>query len=166
MAPLYSGAHLAFSFTFACTRPTRSMRPLDTRLPLSTRRIPAVATSVSSAVTLSAPHTWTRRRLSATAAGSFLFTNKPLLNKVSGVAIIALGVLFISSVFVVRLNREFRPHALIERAGKGGPVVAGANLDAAVNAIEELEETARLYLLLRGAKTRFLTPAQVKELLL
>jgi len=46
-----------------------------------------------------------------------------------------------------------------------GPVVAGSSLDAAVNAIEELEETARLYLLLRGAKTRFLTPAQVKELL-
>jgi len=46
-----------------------------------------------------------------------------------------------------------------------GPVVAGSSLDAAVNAIEELEETAKLYLLLRGAKTRFLTPAQVKELL-
>src|SRR6266403_1791961 len=46
-----------------------------------------------------------------------------------------------------------------------GPVVAGLSLDAAVNAIEELEETAKLYLLLRGAKTRFLTPAQVKELL-
>ena len=46
-----------------------------------------------------------------------------------------------------------------------GPVVAGQNLDAAVNAIEELEETARLYLLLRGAKTRYLTPAQVKELM-
>jgi 3-dehydro-4-phosphotetronate decarboxylase len=46
-----------------------------------------------------------------------------------------------------------------------GPVVAGSSLDAAVNAIEELEETARLYLLLRGAKTRFLTPDQVKELM-
>jgi ribulose-5-phosphate 4-epimerase/fuculose-1-phosphate aldolase len=45
-----------------------------------------------------------------------------------------------------------------------GPVVAGSNLDAAVNAIEELEETAKLYLLLRGAKTRYLTQAQVKEL--
>jgi 3-dehydro-4-phosphotetronate decarboxylase len=45
-----------------------------------------------------------------------------------------------------------------------GPVVAGSNLDAAVNAIEELEETAKLYLLLRGAKTRFLTPAQIREL--
>ena len=45
-----------------------------------------------------------------------------------------------------------------------GPVVAGSNLDAAVNAIEELEETAKLYLLLHGAKTRYLTPAQVREL--
>src|SRR5713226_1991243 len=45
-----------------------------------------------------------------------------------------------------------------------GPVVGGSNLDAAVNAIEELEETAKLYLLLRGAKTRYLTPAQVREL--
>ena len=45
-----------------------------------------------------------------------------------------------------------------------GPVVAGSSLDAAVNAVEELEETAKLYLMLRGAKTRFLTPAQVAEL--
>ena len=45
-----------------------------------------------------------------------------------------------------------------------GPVVAGANLDAAVNAIEELEETAKLYLLLRGANTRYLTAAQIREL--
>src|SRR3954453_11310572 len=46
-----------------------------------------------------------------------------------------------------------------------GPVVAGSSLDAAVNAIEELEETAKLFLLLRGARTRFLTPEQVRELL-
>ena len=45
-----------------------------------------------------------------------------------------------------------------------GPVVAGSDLDAAVNAIEELEETAKLYLLLRGANTRYLTAAQVREL--
>ena len=43
------------------------------------------------------------------------------------------------------------------------PVVAGSDLDAAVNAIEELEETAKLRLLLR-AMTRHLTPAQVTEL--
>jgi ribulose-5-phosphate 4-epimerase/fuculose-1-phosphate aldolase len=45
-----------------------------------------------------------------------------------------------------------------------GPVVAGASLDAAANAIEELEETAKLFLLLRGCKTRFLTKEQVTEL--
>jgi 3-dehydro-4-phosphotetronate decarboxylase len=46
-----------------------------------------------------------------------------------------------------------------------GPVVAGSDLNAAVNAIEELEETAKLYLLLRGTKTRYLTAAQTRELL-
>ena len=45
-----------------------------------------------------------------------------------------------------------------------GPVVAGPSLEAALYVIEELEETAKLYLLLRGAKTQYLTPAQVKEL--
>jgi ribulose-5-phosphate 4-epimerase/fuculose-1-phosphate aldolase len=45
-----------------------------------------------------------------------------------------------------------------------GPVVAGATLDTAANAIEELEETAKLFLLLRGCKTRFLTKEQVAEL--
>ena len=44
-----------------------------------------------------------------------------------------------------------------------GPVVAGTSLDAAVGAIEELEETARLFLLLRREKTRWLTPAQVAD---
>ena len=45
-----------------------------------------------------------------------------------------------------------------------GPVVAGTTLEAAVGAIEELEETARLYLMLRGEKTRWLTQDQVGEL--
>lgn len=45
-----------------------------------------------------------------------------------------------------------------------GPVVAGDSLEAAVYAIEELEETARLYLLLRGLNPRYLSPAQVKDL--
>lgn len=64
--------------------------------------------------------------LGATAAGSFLFDNQPLLNKVAGGAIIAMGVLFLSSLFITRLNREWRPEGLIERAGNGGPMVAGA----------------------------------------
>lgn len=45
-----------------------------------------------------------------------------------------------------------------------GPVVAGADLDAAVYATEELEETAKLYLLLRGERIRVLSPEDVAEL--
>lgn len=45
-----------------------------------------------------------------------------------------------------------------------GPVVAGTSLDAALNATEELEETAKLHLLLRGSATRCLTTEQVADL--
>jgi ribulose-5-phosphate 4-epimerase/fuculose-1-phosphate aldolase len=45
-----------------------------------------------------------------------------------------------------------------------GPVVAGTDLDAAANAIEEIEETAKLFLLLHGHRTRFLTKEQAAEL--
>lgn len=45
-----------------------------------------------------------------------------------------------------------------------GPVVAGDTLEAAVFATEELEETAKLYLLLRGLNPRYLSPAQVDDL--
>jgi ribulose-5-phosphate 4-epimerase/fuculose-1-phosphate aldolase len=45
-----------------------------------------------------------------------------------------------------------------------GPVVAGRGLESAIHAIEELEETAKLFLLLQGHRTRFLTPAQVADL--
>jgi ribulose-5-phosphate 4-epimerase/fuculose-1-phosphate aldolase len=45
-----------------------------------------------------------------------------------------------------------------------GPVVAGTSLDAAANAVEELEETAKLFLLLRGYKLRLLTEEQVAAL--
>ena len=43
-----------------------------------------------------------------------------------------------------------------------GPVVAGKDVESACNAIEELEETARLALLLRGTNVRALTDAQVR----
>ena len=45
-----------------------------------------------------------------------------------------------------------------------GPVVAGKTLEDAVYAIEELEETARLFLLLRDMKTQYLNETQVKTL--
>lgn len=45
-----------------------------------------------------------------------------------------------------------------------GPVVAGSSLSAAQDAIEELEETAKLFLMLRGERLRLLTDKQVAEL--
>jgi 3-dehydro-4-phosphotetronate decarboxylase len=46
-----------------------------------------------------------------------------------------------------------------------GPVVSGKTLIDAVYAAEELEEAAKLYLMLRHAAPRLLTPPQVEELL-
>lgn len=45
-----------------------------------------------------------------------------------------------------------------------GPVVAGKDVEAACNAIEELEDTARLAILMRGYDARVLNPAQVSDL--
>ncbi|MCK6452055.1 MAG: aldolase [Alphaproteobacteria bacterium] len=60
--------------------------------------------------------------------------------------------------------REYagRHHAVL--LANHGPVVAGTSLDAAVGAIEELEETAKLFLLLNGRKVRYLTDAQLEAL--
>jgi ribulose-5-phosphate 4-epimerase/fuculose-1-phosphate aldolase len=45
-----------------------------------------------------------------------------------------------------------------------GPVVAGSSLEDAVYATEELEETAKLFLLLKNTETRPLTAAQIADL--
>jgi ribulose-5-phosphate 4-epimerase/fuculose-1-phosphate aldolase len=45
-----------------------------------------------------------------------------------------------------------------------GPVVAGTSLSAASASIEELEETAKLHLLLQGLKARTLSDVQVREI--
>ena len=64
--------------------------------------------------------------MTATGLGSTLQDSRGTLDKVAGAVIIALGVLFIVTPFVPRLNREWRPEALISRAGSGGPLIAGA----------------------------------------
>ena len=53
------------------------------------------------------------------------------------------------------------PAVLLENHG---PVVAGGSLDAAVFAIEELEEAAKLAVILRGMKVRHLDPAAIADL--
>ena len=62
--------------------------------------------------------------LTATAIGSTL-TGRTF-EKVAAALIVAMGIFFIASAFVTRLNREWHFEALMERAGRGGPVVAGA----------------------------------------
>jgi cytochrome c-type biogenesis protein len=64
--------------------------------------------------------------LTATGLGSTLRDHEELLSKIAAALMIAMGVLFVASMFVARLNREWHVEALMERAGKGGPVIAGA----------------------------------------
>jgi ribulose-5-phosphate 4-epimerase/fuculose-1-phosphate aldolase len=45
-----------------------------------------------------------------------------------------------------------------------GPVVAGKDIEATCNAIEELEDTARLAMMMRGIPARALTDTQVQDL--
>ena len=64
--------------------------------------------------------------MTATGLGSTLQDAKGTLDKIAGAVIIALGIFFLLTPFVPRLNREWRPDALISRAGSGGPLIAGA----------------------------------------
>jgi cytochrome c-type biogenesis protein len=50
----------------------------------------------------------------------------PTAMKVSGAIIIVMGVLFVAAPFIPRLAREWHVDALMQRAGRGGPVIAGA----------------------------------------
>lgn len=54
-------------------------------------------------------------------------------------------------------------HAAVMLANHG-PIVAGRDPQSACNAIEELEATARLALMLRGLPAQMLTPDQVRDL--
>jgi cytochrome c-type biogenesis protein len=63
--------------------------------------------------------------MTATGIGATLRDSKQTLDKIAGAVIVAMGVFFLLTPFVPRLNREWRPDALISRAGAGGPVIAG-----------------------------------------
>ncbi len=63
--------------------------------------------------------------MTATGLGQVLQDNRQLLRQISGVVIALLGVLFIATLFVPLLNRDWRPEQLMRRAHTGGPVIAG-----------------------------------------
>jgi cytochrome c-type biogenesis protein len=63
--------------------------------------------------------------MSATGLGKTLREHQDLLETLAGSIIVALGVFFVLTPFIPRLNKEWRPEALIRRAGAGGPIVAG-----------------------------------------
>lgn len=95
---------------------------------------------------------------------------KDVFPPITAYAIMQLGKLALAPYFPP--GDEALAEAVRKLAGKHhaillanhGPVVAGATLDAAVYAMEELEQTARLVLLLHGERVRLLTPQQVAEL--
>lgn len=64
--------------------------------------------------------------LTATGIGATLQDHQRTLEKISAALIVAMGLLFMAAPFVTRLNREWHIEALLARAGRGGPVVAGA----------------------------------------
>ncbi len=63
--------------------------------------------------------------MTASSLGSTLSDHRELLDRIAGVVIIGLGLLFVLSAVVPRLAREWRPDALMARATTG-PVLAGA----------------------------------------
>lgn len=64
--------------------------------------------------------------LTATALGETLRADQAVLQKLAAGFIIVMGALFLLAPFVGRLSWEWRPHGLIARAPRGGPIVAGA----------------------------------------
>jgi cytochrome c-type biogenesis protein len=50
----------------------------------------------------------------------------PTALKVCGALIVVMGILFVAAPFVPRLSREWHIGRLMQRAGRGGPVIAGA----------------------------------------
>jgi cytochrome c-type biogenesis protein len=49
-----------------------------------------------------------------------------VIEEIAGILLIVMGVFFLLTPFVTRINREWRPERLLEKAGSGGPVIAGA----------------------------------------
>jgi cytochrome c-type biogenesis protein len=63
--------------------------------------------------------------MTATGLGETLLENRETLREIAGVVLVAMGLLFVATLFVPLLNREWRPERLLQRASAGGPIVAG-----------------------------------------
>jgi cytochrome c-type biogenesis protein len=63
--------------------------------------------------------------MTATGLGQTLQDHRQLLRQISGAVLIAMGVLFIATLCLPLLNREWRPESIMRRAHTGGPIVAG-----------------------------------------
>jgi cytochrome c-type biogenesis protein len=63
--------------------------------------------------------------MTATGLGQTLNDHRALLREISGVVIALMGILFLATLFVPMLNREWRPEELMRRAHTGGPIIAG-----------------------------------------
>ncbi|MGO9249757.1 MAG: cytochrome c biogenesis CcdA family protein [Solirubrobacteraceae bacterium] len=64
--------------------------------------------------------------LGATAIGSTLNDHKQTLEYIGGIVIVTMGVVFLATPFVDRLNVQWHSESLQRLAGRGGPLVAGA----------------------------------------
>ncbi len=63
--------------------------------------------------------------MTATGLGQTLQDHRQALRQIAGVVIALMGALFIGTLFLPMLNREWRPEQLLRRAHSGGPIVAG-----------------------------------------
>jgi cytochrome c-type biogenesis protein len=63
--------------------------------------------------------------MTATGIGKTLAEHRLLIRHIAGAVIFFMGLLFIGTLFVPLLNREWRPETLLARASTGGPVIAG-----------------------------------------
>jgi cytochrome c-type biogenesis protein len=63
--------------------------------------------------------------MTATGLGQTLQDHRQLLRDISGAVLIAMGVLFLGTLFLPLLNREWRPEAMLRHAQAGGPIIAG-----------------------------------------